>query len=79
MQNKNEIDVTEPSYYEYGGNCDRTLQRLIEIKELGMSVVGTGHFGIEGVMSGLYIERVWAYSNEKWDSYINWVKEIKNN
>lgn len=69
------INLTE-NYYEYNKPKDRTEKRLKEMSELGMEEVGFGQFGIKGLMSGLYIEMVWSYSDEDFDSYLNWVKEL---
>jgi hypothetical protein len=44
--------------------------------EIGMTEVGYGQFGIVGLMSGLYIEMVWNYSDEDFKSYIDWVKSL---
>lgn len=65
-------------FYEFNKpeNKERTKNRLIQIESLGMKEFGVASFGIEDVMSGLYIEKVWGYSNEDWDSYIDWVKSL---
>lgn len=55
---------------------DRTRNRLIEISKLGMEEVGIAEFGIRGIMSGLYIEKVWRYGNKDWNEYIDWVKSL---
>jgi len=55
---------------------ERTKKRLTEIAELGMEEVGTASFGIKGIMSGLYIEKVWSYSNEDFKDYMEWAKEL---
>ena len=56
----------------------RTEVRLKQIAELGMTLCGVAQWGIEGIMSGLYIERIWNDSKEEWDSYLEWVKDLKN-
>jgi hypothetical protein len=56
---------------------ERTAQRLLEIKEIGMTEVGTAEFGIKGKMSGLYIERVWHFTDEQWRDYMDWAKKFK--
>lgn len=73
------IDINKKEYYDFGKPeiLDRTKNRLIQMSELGMSEVGYGQFGIKNVMSGLYIEKVWNYSDEDFIDYIDWVKEIK--
>ncbi len=57
----------------------KTKERLIEIADMGMEEVMTAEFGFKDIMSGLYIEKVWSYSNEKWKEYIDWAKSTKNN
>jgi len=59
-------------------NDERTRSRLNRIQHIGMSEIGVAEFGIHGLMSGLYIEKVWNYSDRDFDSYLNWVKELKN-
>lgn len=56
---------------------ERTKARLIKIQEIGMTETGIASFGIKGVMSGLYIEKVWDYSDEDFNSYLEWVIELK--
>lgn len=56
---------------------ERTRNRLTTLREKGMEEVGVAEFGIRGVMSGLYIERVWHYSDEDFNDYMNWVDEMK--
>lgn len=77
------IDVNKKEYYSeylYPGSKDRTFKRLKEINDCGMTETGYGSFGCKGVMSGLYIEKVWDYSDESWNSYMNWARKlIKDN
>lgn len=54
----------------------RTRDRLTQMAELGMEEVSTAEFGIYGVMSGLYIEKVWRYSDKEFDEYMDWVKSL---
>lgn len=71
------FNIDEQSFYEHDSkNNQRTRRRLIRMAELGMEIVGNGHFGVGDVMSGLYIEMVWSYSDEKFDDYIKWVEEL---
>lgn len=72
------IDIHNPNYYENGKpeKIDRTEKRLKEISDLGMTETGNFSFGIEGVMSGLYIEKVWSYSDEDFDGYLDWVRSL---
>lgn len=57
---------------------ERTKNRLMEIVDCGMEEVGVAQFGVPGIMSGLYIERVWQYSDEKWEDYMTWAKDLIN-
>ncbi len=72
--------VDRKDFYEYDKPefKERTKNRLSQIVEMGMTEIGIASFGIEGIMSGLYIEKVWNYSDEDWDSYIDWVKSLLN-
>jgi hypothetical protein len=65
-------------YYEYDKPelKERTRQRLTEIANCGMEVVGYGQFGYKGIMSGLYIEKVWSYSDEDFKDYMDWAKGL---
>lgn len=54
----------------------RTKLRFKEISSLGLTEVGFAQFGIEGKMSGLYIEMVWNYSEKDWAEYIDWIKSL---
>ena len=55
---------------------ERTRKRLIEIAECGMEEISFASFGYKGVMSGLYIEKVWVYSDEDFKNYMNWAKGL---
>jgi len=54
----------------------RTRDRLLLMSQLGMEETGTASFGVPGLMSGLYIEKVWNLSAEEWEGYIGWVKNL---
>jgi hypothetical protein len=54
---------------------ERTQNRLNEIQSLGMEELGYAHFGVKGVVSGLYLEMVWNYTDEEFKDYINFVKD----
>ncbi len=71
---KNIVDRVE--FYEYGKPKERTKKRLTEIVDLGMEETGIASFGYKGVMSGLYIEKVWNYSDEDFKHYMDWVKDL---
>lgn len=70
------FDIHRSDFYEFNKPKERTLQRLTEIAECGMKIVGYGQFGYEGVMSGLYIEKVWSYSDEDFKDYMDYVKDL---
>jgi len=72
------IDINNELFYEYGKpeKEARTKARLTEMKEIGMEECGLGSFGYKRIMSGLYIEIVWSYTDEKFKSYLDWVREL---
>lgn len=70
------MDINKKVYYCNNENVERTKRRLTQMNEIGMTEVGDAQFGVEGIMSGLYIERVWSYDDEKFDDYLNWVKTL---
>lgn len=80
MINKYRFDVARHDLYDHTKPDvkERTKSRLKEMAELGMSEVGVAEFGYKGVMSGLYIERVWSYSNEDFNSYMDWARGLIN-
>lgn len=72
------FDINRSDFYEYGKPelKERTKKRLIEIAEFGMKEVGIAEFGYKEIMSGLYIEMVWHYSDEDFKDYMDWVKGL---
>lgn len=67
--------------YYYGFNSvekKRIKKRLTIMSKIGMEEVGIAQFGIKGIMSGLYIERVWNDSDQDFNDYIKWVKSLIN-
>lgn len=72
------FDITRADFYLHDNPelKDRTEKRLTEIAELGMEEVGIASFGYKDIMSGLYIEHVWNYSDEDFKDYMDWVKEL---
>ena len=72
------FNVDDNDFYEHSKPelKERTKKRLTEMAELGMKETGLGSFGYENIMSGLYIEKVWSYSDENFKAYIDWVKEL---
>jgi len=75
---KAKFDVTNKDFYEHSKPelQERTRARLVEMANLGMHETGIASFGIDGVFSGLYIEKVWSYSDEEFKGYLDWVKDL---
>lgn len=71
-----EININRPDYYKRNGDTERTRARLEQLNAMGMVDLGLSEFGVRGVVSGLYIERVWNYDQKAWDSYIKWAGQI---
>jgi hypothetical protein len=72
------IDIHKEEYYPFEANLDgrRIIrERLQQLAALGLEQVAPGQFGIDGVMSGLYIERVWNFSHQEFSEYVEWIKE----
>ncbi len=80
MQKIKQMDITANIYYEFNKPelKERTQSRLSEMSNIGMEEVGYGEFGLKGLMSGLYIEKVWSYSDEDFKDYMDWVKSFLN-
>lgn len=74
------FDINRSDLYEHGAPDleHKTRNRLIEIAECGMEEVGPAEFGYKGVMSGLYIEHVWNFSDEEFNDYMEWAKGLIN-
>ena len=72
------FDINNDDFYKYNKPKERTRKRLIEIANCGMQEVGIASFGVEGVMSGLYIEKVWSYSDKDFNEYMDWAKSLIN-
>jgi hypothetical protein len=70
------FDTSREDLYEYNKPKERTLKRLTEMANLGMEETGTASFGYKNVMSGLYIEKVWGYSDSDFSDYMKWVKDL---
>lgn len=66
-------DVSKPE------NMERTKNRLEIIKNLGMQLSCNYSFYINNVMSGLWIENVWNYPDDRFNDYIEWIKELVDN
>jgi hypothetical protein len=70
------FDIEREDFYEHGQPKERTRKRLAEIAECGMEEIGSAQFGYKGVMSGLYIEKVWSYSDEAFKDYMDWARGL---
>lgn len=70
------FDIEREDLYEYNKPKERTRKRLTEMAECGMEETGIASFGYKGVISGLYIEKVWGYSDEDFKDYMDWVKGL---
>ena len=70
------FDINDNSFYLTEYPKDRTKLRLFEIAQLGMKKTGHGTFGYAGVNYNLYLEILWIYSDEDFNTYINWVKKL---
>lgn len=57
-------------------NAEQTKKRLRQMVDIGMTEIQIANFGVTGIMSGLYIEMVWNYSDSEFQSYIDWVKDL---
>ncbi|AGO49638.1 hypothetical protein Phi13:2_gp028 [Cellulophaga phage phi13:2] len=70
------FDIERKDLYEYDKPKERTRKRLTEMSECGMEETGIASFGYNGIMSGLYIEKVWGYSDEDFKDYMDWAKGL---
>lgn len=72
------FDIERKDLYCIEKQSNETMKkRLTVMAELGMEEVGVAQFGIREVMSGLYIEMVWNFTDEKFNDYMTWVKNLK--
>ena len=73
-----QFDVNREDFYRHDKPelKERTRARLIEIASCGLGLVGYGQFGYPGVMSGLYIEMVWTYSEKDFQEYMEWTRSL---
>jgi len=74
------INIDNPDYYEHDKPelKQRTKERLTQIAESGMREVGYGQFGVDKIMSGLYIEKVWNKTDEQFKDYMDWAIDLIN-
>ena len=70
------INIENESYYCNRENEKRTKDRLIEIDKIWLSEVWIAEFWIPWIMSWLYIEKIWNYSDDDFESYIEWIKDL---
>lgn len=70
------FDIEREDLYEYKKPKERTRKRLSEMAVSGMEETGIASFGYKGIMSGLYIEKVWGYSDEDFKDYMDWAKDL---
>jgi len=70
------FDIERKDLYEYNKPKERTRKRLTEMAECGMEETGIASFGYKGVMSGLYIEKVWGCSDKDFKDYMDWAKGL---
>jgi len=72
------FDIDDKRFYKYNQPelKKRTRRRLREIAEYGMSEVAIASFGYKDVTSGLYLEKIWNYSDEEFKSYMDWASGI---
>ncbi len=73
-----EIDIESSRLYEYDKPefNQRTTDRLTQISKMGMTEIGDAQFGIKGIISGLYLEKVWAYNEQEWTEYVEWAQSV---
>lgn len=57
---------------------ERTKKRLVQIAEAGMEEVGVAEFGVPGIVSGLWIEKVWSYDDDAFQKYMDWAIKVIN-
>lgn len=69
--------INEIDFYDKKNDV-RTKARLIKVLESGMTEVGIAQFGVSGVMSGLYIERIWSYTDKEFKDYMDWANILIN-
>lgn len=72
------IDVNRESFYGPNDETvnERTKQRLKRMIDCGMVEVERDNFGYDGILSGFYIERVWSYSDNDFDDYLEWAESL---
>lgn len=70
------FDINRSNLYEQGKPKEQTRKRLSEIAQCGMEELSLGEFGFRGLTSGLFIEKVWSYSDTEFNGYMNWTKEL---
>lgn len=56
----------------------RTKKRLQEISNLGMEMSHNYSFYYKDIMSGLWLEYVWNKTDEDFNGYMDWLKDLIN-
>ncbi len=80
MTQKDYLLIKNKFFFEhddFNGNNKRTKQRLIQIENMGLVEVGEAQFGIPGIMSGLYIEKIWSLDEDEWRDYVDFINDLK--
>ena len=78
------IDIENEGYYIFDCSEEKrneTKNRLIRMKSIGMKSIGVveigiASFGIPGIMSSLTIENLWFYSDEDFNSHLEWAVQV---
>lgn len=70
------ININDRQWYCNRENEERTRKRLQELIDMGCEELGIASFGVPNIVSGLYIEKVWRFTDEEWKDYIDWMKSV---
>lgn len=70
------IDIEHYVNLSYDKEKETTRARLQELINRGFDEVMTAEFGYEGIVSGLYIEKVWSMTDAEWDDYVEWALSV---
>ena len=58
------IDINKEEYYKIPHEKETTRFRLMQLNEMGLSEISEGEFGIPDVISGLFVENLWNWSDK---------------
>lgn len=72
-KSEHKFDIERSDFYKYKEDKSTTWARLKQIADLGMEEVGTAEFGVRGIVSGLYIERIWDMTDAAWIEHVSWM------